>query len=83
MYKTSSDTLLQNNKEDVPFSLVYLLNGSATAATLLGKAGDIGNSAALSSVELAKPGSEWPLADVLASGQMAPLDCSGRSTEAG
>ncbi|GAB3537227.1 hypothetical protein GCM10027443_29770 [Pontibacter brevis] len=76
------DILLQN-KEDVPFCLVYLLNGSATTATLLGKAGDTGDSAVPPSIKLAKPGSEWALADVLASCRMTLLDRPGGSTEAG
>lgn len=76
------DILLQNEK-DVPLCMIYLLNGSTTTATLLGKAGDTSGSAAPPSIDLTEPGSEWALADVLATCRMALLESSGTGTEAG
>jgi PAS domain S-box-containing protein len=66
--------LLDHNKEDLPFSVIYLLNDSDASATLLGQAGNIAAEAVPPRIDLSGPGTAWALDRVLASRQMALVD---------
>ncbi|TPE42170.1 PAS domain S-box protein [Pontibacter mangrovi] len=71
----SCDILLRNSK-DLPFSLVYLLNNTATSATRIGMAGCITEAYAPQTLSLTKPGAPWPLAEALSSKTMQLVDCA-------
>ena len=58
--------ILLENQHDVPFSMIYLLNGTATEATLIGKAGNCPADSAETTVFLAEADSGWRFAEVLA-----------------
>jgi hypothetical protein len=75
--------ILLRNKEDIPFCMIYLLNSSATAVTLLGKAGDTEDSAAPPLIALTGLGAEGAPEDVLAACRMAFSGRSGTRTEKG
>ncbi|WP_347159096.1 PAS domain-containing sensor histidine kinase [Pontibacter chitinilyticus] len=68
--------ILFENKGDIPFCMIYLLNGTATAATLIGKAGNIAPSSSPAVIDLVKQDSSWPIASVRASRQATLLNCS-------
>jgi PAS domain S-box-containing protein len=67
--------ILQQNKEDLPFCLIYLLNGTATTATLVGQAGTLPGPAAPPAIDLATA-SDWALGQVLAGQEPVLLDCA-------
>lgn len=75
--------LLFQNQKDLPFCLIYLLDGDATSASLLGQAGALNPLAAPPFLPFSGTEWPWPLATVLASKQMALVDCVGISPEAG
>ncbi len=68
--------ILQGNKEDIPFSLIYLLNGAGTAAELVGQAGTVPPALAPHTVELSHAGTEgeWPFSIVLETKQPQTVD---------
>ncbi|WP_223815758.1 sensor histidine kinase [Adhaeribacter rhizoryzae] len=68
--------LLYQNKEDIPFCAIYLLNNTVTTATLLGKAGNIADAALPATINLANKQEHWALTDELALQQMAIVDCA-------
>lgn len=67
--------LLFQNKEDLPFCLIYLLDAGSTSATLLGQAGHLSPATAPSRIDFSWHQAPWPLATVQASRQMALVDC--------
>jgi signal transduction histidine kinase len=64
---------LADNPHDLPFVLIYLLDGNARTARLAGVTGlPAGSSAAPTTIDLAdtiRPGVGWPFPDVLGSGR--------------
>ncbi|PRY12268.1 PAS domain S-box-containing protein [Pontibacter ummariensis] len=56
--------ILHDNKNDVPFSMVYLLNGTGTAARLLGKGGGLSENVFPEQVILEKAGPDCPFLQV-------------------
>jgi PAS domain S-box-containing protein len=75
--------ILQHNKQDLPFCLIYLLNNSSTTAKLIGQAGAIAAHAAPAAIDLRESQPAWQLSGVLASKQMTLLDCAGISRRNG
>jgi PAS domain S-box-containing protein len=71
------DILLQN-KEDLPFCMIYLLNATATTATLVGRAGDINGDKVAPTLQLHDGDAEsgWALSRVLATQQTVLRDLS-------
>lgn len=65
--------ILHQDKEDTPFSMIYLLNGAGTAATLLGKGGIAGD-AVPSTIDLTVSGADWDLKAIQDSLQMSVID---------
>ena len=54
--------ILSQNANDIPFSLIYLVNATETEAMLMGLAGEIDPAIAPGLVPLNRPGEDWPLA---------------------
>lgn len=75
------DILLQN-KEDLPFSAIYLLNNTATEASLIGKAGNIEGDFLPVTISLMQEDTPWALKSTLNNRQMNLLDSSAMHIEA-
>jgi PAS domain S-box-containing protein len=60
----SACSVLSENLQDIPFSMIYLLNGAGTETRLLGYAGDLPEEIALPAIDLSAPEPVWPLAHV-------------------
>ncbi|WP_245590588.1 sensor histidine kinase [Adhaeribacter aquaticus] len=76
------DLLYQNNN-DLPFCLIYLLNNTATTATLMGKAGPISEKAAPLAIDMTDAEVPWMLHQVEATRQAVVLDCSSLKISSG
>ncbi|MGV3503266.1 MAG: sensor histidine kinase [Adhaeribacter sp.] len=74
--------LLTQNQKDLPFCLIYLLDPGAASASLLCQVGHLHPAAAPAFISFSDHQAPWPLATVLASGQMALVDCRGILVEA-
>ncbi len=61
----SACDFLNDNADDIPFSLIYLLHGEGTAATLTGKAGSMVPPDMPVEIDLTQPDALWPLQEVL------------------
>lgn len=65
---------LSENQEDIPFSMIYLLNGTGTEAKLVGKSGNFADTTAPVTIDLAQVDPEWQLANVLRTGKESLLE---------
>ncbi|AKD05855.1 hypothetical protein PKOR_20255 [Pontibacter korlensis] len=69
------DLLLQNSK-DLPFCMIYLLNNTATEATLVGQAGNSSGRNVPDFVDLTQGETAWEFKNVMESKEPVLLDCS-------
>ncbi|MFT2008126.1 sensor histidine kinase [Pontibacter sp. 13R65] len=70
----ASCDFLNENAEDIPFSLIYLLNEDGVTAHLMGQAGTVGHCNAPATLDLRQPDTIWPLQDVLLTRQVTVVD---------
>lgn len=73
--KTASD-ILKDNPNDLPFSLIYLSNGTGSEARLAGKAGLVTGELAPELINLSLTETVWPLAQVQHTRQGTMADLS-------
>jgi PAS domain S-box-containing protein len=66
--------ILNQNPNDIPFNMIYLLNGTGSEARLFGLAGEIDPTTAPPIIDLTQLGADWPLAYVLQSHQLVIID---------
>jgi hypothetical protein len=69
--------VLSENPEDIPFSLIYLLNGEGTQAHLLGQSGALSEEFAPRKIDLMQESRDnWRMADVWRSRKIEIIDLS-------